>query len=76
MTNVTSGLDRSIGGALAPQERHKMRLILNSRMAQEIGRHSDKAPIKRPSSEQAKKKGCKKKKCSHWKGGQCRCGRE
>ena len=25
---------------------------------------------------QAKKKGCKKSKCSHWKGGKCRCGRD
>jgi hypothetical protein len=24
----------------------------------------------------AKNKGCKKKKCSNWKGGKCRCGRE
>ncbi|QVV69262.1 hypothetical protein [Synechococcus sp. LA31] len=53
-----------------------MRLILNSKMAQEIGRHSDEAPMKRPSGEHAKKKGCKQKKCSHWKGGQCRCGRD
>jgi len=25
---------------------------------------------------QRKKKGCKKDKCSKWKGGKCRCGRE
>lgn len=24
----------------------------------------------------AKKKGCKQKKCSNWKGGKCRCGRD
>jgi hypothetical protein len=24
----------------------------------------------------AKKKGCKQQKCSKWKGGKCRCGRE
>jgi len=24
----------------------------------------------------AKKKGCKLKKCSKWKGGKCRCGRD
>ncbi|MEX1315773.1 MAG: hypothetical protein AB1Z22_01450 [Synechococcaceae cyanobacterium] len=23
-----------------------------------------------------KKKGCKEKKCSNWKGGKCRCGRD
>jgi hypothetical protein len=23
-----------------------------------------------------KKKGCKQSKCSHWKGGKCRCGRD
>jgi hypothetical protein len=25
---------------------------------------------------QAKKKGCKERKCSKWKGGKCRCGRD
>jgi len=25
---------------------------------------------------QSKKKGCKKQKCSKWKGGKCRCGRD
>ena len=25
---------------------------------------------------QSKKKRCKKQKCSHWKGGKCRCGRD
>ena len=45
-------------------------------MAQQIGCHSDEAPNKRTATEQTKKKGCKKKKCSHWKGGQCRCGRD
>ena len=25
---------------------------------------------------QSKKKGCKQRKCSHWKGGKCRCGRD
>jgi hypothetical protein len=25
---------------------------------------------------QDKKKGCKKSKCSNWKGGQCKCGRD
>ncbi|MCT0214029.1 MULTISPECIES: hypothetical protein [unclassified Synechococcus] len=24
----------------------------------------------------SKKKGCKQSKCSHWKGGCCRCGRD
>jgi hypothetical protein len=45
-------------------------------MAQQIGCHSDEAPKQRTAAEHAKKKGCKKKKCSHWKGGQCRCGRD
>lgn len=44
-------------------------------MAQQIGCHSDEAPKAR-TTEHAKKKGCKKKKCSHWKGGECRCGRD
>ncbi len=26
--------------------------------------------------EHSKKKGCKTKKCSNWKGGKCRCGRD
>jgi hypothetical protein len=26
--------------------------------------------------QQAKKKGCRKKKCSKWKGGKCCCGRD
>jgi hypothetical protein len=30
----------------------------------------------RPSLQVAKKKGCKQHKCSKWKGGNCRCGRE
>jgi hypothetical protein len=45
-------------------------------MAQEIGRHSEDLPSKGRTPEQPKKKGCKKKKCSHWKGGSCRCGRD
>jgi hypothetical protein len=51
-------------------------------MAQQIGCSSDEAPSQRNAPGQgiatahAKKKGCKKKKCSHWKGGRCRCGRE
>jgi len=45
-------------------------------MAQQIGCRSDEAPKRRTARGHAKKKGCKKKKCSHWKGGQCRCGRD
>lgn len=45
-------------------------------MAQEIGRHSEATPEKARTTAHSKKKGCKKKKCSHWKGGQCRCGRD
>ncbi len=45
-------------------------------MAQQIGCHSDEAPKTRTATEHSKKKGCKKQKCSHWKGGQCRCGRD
>jgi len=33
------------------------------------------APV-RASLQVAKKKGCKQQKCSKWKGGKCRCGRE
>jgi len=45
-------------------------------MAQQIGCRSDEAPKTRAATEHNKKKGCKKKKCSHWRGGQCRCGRD
>lgn len=46
-------------------------------MAQQIGGSSDGVtPIHRTTTAHAKKKGCKQKKCSHWKGGQCRCGRD
>lgn len=27
-------------------------------------------------AQQSRKKGCKKSKCSHWKGGKCKCGRD
>jgi hypothetical protein len=30
----------------------------------------------KPSLQVAKKKGCKQQKCSKWKGGKCRCGRD
>ena len=46
-------------------------------MAQQIGCPSDGVtPNQHASTAHAKKKGCKQKKCSHWKGGQCRCGRD
>jgi hypothetical protein len=35
----------------------------------------DPAPD-RPPLAHGKHKGCKKKKCSNWKGGKCRCGRD
>jgi hypothetical protein len=35
----------------------------------------DGAPL-RPVLQTAKKKVCKKQKCSKWKGGKCRCGRD
>lgn len=33
-------------------------------------------PIPQASLRQEKKKGCKQSKCSKWKGGKCKCGRE
>ncbi|SBO41811.1 hypothetical protein [Cyanobium sp. NIES-981] len=46
-------------------------------MAQPIGPANDQPdPAARRGPAQSKKKGCKKNKCSHWKGGKCRCGRE
>ncbi|MFY8149492.1 MAG: hypothetical protein ACOVNL_09805 [Prochlorococcaceae cyanobacterium] len=44
-------------------------------MAQPIGRPEGETPSPR-TPRQDKKKGCRKKKCSHWKGGSCRCGRD
>lgn len=46
-------------------------------MAQSIGPASD-LPLQPLGRVQAcaKKKGCKQKKCSKWKGGKCRCGRD
>jgi hypothetical protein len=46
-----------------------------SPMAPSIGASAEKAPLK-PLPREAKKKGCKKAKCSKWKGGKCRCGRD
>jgi hypothetical protein len=34
------------------------------------------ATTARGSLQAAKKKGCKQQKCSKWKGGKCRCGRD
>jgi hypothetical protein len=51
-------------------------------MAQPIGLASStptpgSLPQQRPAAfSAAKKKGCKQKKCSNWKGGKCRCGRD
>jgi hypothetical protein len=44
-------------------------------MAQPIGPEEQKQP-RTTSLRQDKKKGCREKKCSKWKGGKCRCGRE
>jgi hypothetical protein len=46
-------------------------------MTQAIG-HPDLDAVRRAGArlQQDKKKGCKKQKCSNWKGGKCRCGRE
>jgi len=43
-------------------------------MAQPLGQSPEVKRVGR--LEQAKKKACKKTKCSHWKGGKCRCGRD
>lgn len=39
-------------------------------------RSSDNDTLRNQGPRATKKKGCKKKKCSHWKGGKCRCGRD
>jgi hypothetical protein len=49
-------------------------------MAQPLGPFADSSPVapeRTPGPlSTAKKKGCKKTKCSKWKGGKCCCGRE
>jgi hypothetical protein len=44
-------------------------------MAQPIG-SPERDAVSGRALQQAKKKGCKQKKCSNWKGGKCRCGRD
>lgn len=46
-------------------------------MAQPIGPANDNPDANaRRGPLEPKKKGCKTKKCSNWKGGKCRCGKE
>ena len=46
-------------------------------MAQPLGPQNDSpSPSRGPQPQQKKKKGCKQQKCSHWKGGKCRCGKD
>jgi hypothetical protein len=50
-------------------------------MAQPLGPLDDSAAAARPRRQASalqvqKKKGCKQSKCSKWKGGKCRCGRD
>jgi len=47
-------------------------------MAQPIGpaNPDPAAPRGRGPAPAPKKKGCKQRKCSNWKGGKCRCGRD
>ena len=60
---------------------YKLRMIRNGRrdacdsMAPSIG-SLEEQPIRRSPIQQDKKKGCRQKKCSNWKGGKCRCGRD
>ena len=63
-----------------PTKPDKLRTLLNSTastpsMAQPIG-PQDSAQPRRSLAQQDKKKGCKEQKCSKWKGGKCRCGRD
>ena len=46
-------------------------------MAKPIGPSNDApSPLGQRGPSADKKKGCKQSKCSHWKGGKCRCGRD
>jgi hypothetical protein len=46
-------------------------------MAKPIGPTNDMpSPLGQRGPSAEKKKGCKQSKCSKWKGGKCRCGRD
>lgn len=44
-------------------------------MATTIGSPEEQS-LRRYPTQQDKKKGCRQQKCSKWKGGKCRCGRD
>jgi hypothetical protein len=55
--------------AASPEERVEM--------SKPVGSQAPEGVLpERASLKVAKKKGCKQHKCSKWKGGKCRCGRE
>ena len=45
-------------------------------MAQPLGPQNESPSPSRGPQPQQKKKGCKQQKCSHGKGGKCRCGKD
>ena len=58
----------------------KLQTLLNSTastfsMAQPIG-PQEPVQLRRSLAQHEKKKGCKQQKCSKWKGGKCRCGKD
>ena len=81
MTKVTNGGALRHGGPLSLKLPYKLRMIRNGRqvacdpMAPSVG-SLEEQPLRRNPTQQDKKKGCREKKCSNWKGGKCRCGRD
>lgn len=55
--------------AAGPEEQAEMSKPVGSQLPE--GAVPQRSPL-----QLAKKKGCKQQKCSKWKGGKCRCGRE
>lgn len=75
VTNDTTVADLHPRRPDSRTDRPRVNISGASPMAPSIGAVDEQAPQKAVSRE-AKKKGCKKAKCSKWKGGKCRCGRD
>jgi hypothetical protein len=80
VTNITAHGAGERGDAKGAAKPDKLQTLLNSTastssMAQPIGPQEPVQP-RRPLAQHDKKKGCKQQKCSKWKGGKCRCGKD
>jgi hypothetical protein len=86
VTKINGGCDKSYTALIKEAsfircdfDRHIMRLILTSNEPVSCGNPPSDVPAPKRGEKinrQSKKKGCKEKKCSNWKGGKCRCGRD